>query len=275
MNWDITSTNRNIISTITNNNANGGCGTISTNESPSIWTDQKTNNNAQGQKITQTVASETKRLTTTYVSNIAKQYNKMENLEKILKHSEFSVVASTSKMGIKDISEKTIPRILGSLESKCANCKTENEVKQVIKDIEKQLLEQKFFANTYAQRAYKAQALENKLSTLDEETRNKIDTKKIIDELTKSPELPQIETGDKNEENNSIEKISQEYDKALENDEISKVVDSLIKYLDKGEKDDIIEDYLKGDEKKTNIFNSNSNNHPFSVQKKNPFLPDV
>lgn len=247
------------------------------NTIPCIWTNKvnatktnKSEDSQDDQKIVQKIISEQNRLSKTY--NVKKQFTQAQNLEKALKRSDFCLVASTAKNTIKEIMEDKIPEILGSIADRCADCKTEDEVKNVIKDIEAELMQQKHIANVYTMRTQKAQELDNKLSKLDEDTRKKIDTSKLVDELTKTPE--QVDIGNvNNDTENSDTNISAKFDEALKNDEITQITDKLINYIESGEKDEALKDYIKNDSSE----NSKSNLHPnlnlFSTQKnKNPFL---
>lgn len=184
-----------------------------------------------------------------------KSYQKTENIEKALKNSKvpgLSGVPTFAKSQIKSISDE-INTLVESITTKCSNCKTEADIKNVIKEVESELMQKKHTANVLVQRTIKAQELDKALSKIYSDPQKaklaeKIDISKIIDKLTGPVEevnIDDIKGQDNIDDKSKDNAIAEKFDEALKNDEISNVVDSLIKYLNNGEKDNKLNDYMK------------------------------
>lgn len=204
------------------------------------------------------------------VSNNVKQG---DNIEKALKDSKISGmcnVGSSIKIELRSIASD-ITNLIGQIFDKCANCKTEDEMKNAVKDIMEQLQQKKHKANVLTKRGQSAIQLNSKLSQAFCDPKKaalleKIDIGKVVQALTKSVEdvdLGSVKGNDSLDEKAQEKAIDKLFDKALKNDEISNVVISLIKYMDKGEKDNILDDYIKDDNSQKTKNEGNNSTNPF------------
>lgn len=254
----------------------------------SISTKKSNDNNEVKSNIdlTKKVQSSTGELLKKY--DVSRYQKKADNIEKALQNSKvpnISGVGSSIKTNIK-LQVHEIQNMLGSVSENLQNCKSEEEVKAALSDIESELQQKKHVINVLVQRGEKAKELDKVLGKIYSDPAKaklaeKINIDKITTKLTEQVEAIDVSDIHGNDNLSDEEKsnlVEEQFEAALKNDEISNVVDSLIKYVEKGEKDNILGDYLKDDQDEQTSVSQNAvqtneqgTYNPFGLNKKNPY----
>lgn len=218
--------------------------------------------------------------------NCSKELKQVEKIEQSMRYSKsgaLSNVPTNLKDTIKQLGKEIVETINNMLES-CSKYKDEASLESYLKDCETELRKKKQEAKVYAQRAYKARELDNKLTEIQSDPKKsklieRINLDAIADKLTGPVENLEVseKTGNSGKSENSDEEPGlEDLDKSQQKDEISEVITSIIKYVDDGEQDKNLKGYIKDEkqpENKENPFTTNPF-QSFNAKKKNPCLSD-